>query len=231
MSDTKLILTYFPIGGRAEAIRLAAAVGSIPFTNKSLAFQEFLAAKNSYPLGQVPVLEIEKDGKESQTITQSSAILRYFGKRAGLYPTDDIQAMRVDEICSVLNDAIAPLAMTVRGAVKCLIGETEWTTEEKMEIRKRWMEKEMPKYLGFLESALKSSTSGWLVGGALTIADLSAFVDLSWIGGGILDGIPTSVLDDYPSCVALMEKVQSVEKVKEWMEKYEKPYGTFDFMP
>ena len=34
MTDSKLTLVYFPIGGRAEPIRLTAAVGGIAFTNK-----------------------------------------------------------------------------------------------------------------------------------------------------------------------------------------------------
>jgi glutathione S-transferase len=121
--------------------------------------------------------------------------------------------------------------MTVRGAVKNHIGDSDWTSEEKLEIRGRWLNTDMPKYLGAMENALEASMSGWLVGESVTIADILLYTQLTWIGGGILDGIPTSVLDDYPYCVALMEKVKSIDKIKEWMEKYPKPYGTFDFKP
>eukprot|EP00978_Attheya_sp_CCMP212_P037326 scaffold174999_cov52-Attheya_sp.AAC.4 len=233
-SDTKLTLTYFPIGGRAEAIRLTAAVGSIAFTNQSMSSAEFAEAQKAnsptMPFGQVPVLQIEKDGT-SQTITQSDAILRYFGKLAGLYPTDEIQALKVDELMAILQDAVSPLVMTVRGAVKSHISDSDWTSEEKLEIRGRWLKTDMPKYLGEIESVLKASTSGWLVGETVTIADIRLFVGLNWISGGILDGIPTSVVDGYPCCIALMEKVKSIDKIKEWMEKYPKPYETFDFKP
>jgi glutathione S-transferase len=236
MSDTKLTLSYFPIGGRAEAIRLTAAIGGIAFTNNSIAFPDFMAAKNanpsseSMPFGQLPVLQMEKDG-ESSYITQSDAILRYFGKLAGMYPTDELEALKVDEFTSILQDLITPLAMTVRGAVKTHIGETDWTQEEKIDIRKRWLSADMPKYLSKLEESLKSSTSGWLVGDSVTIADVRIFVDLNWISGGILDGIPTNALENYPRCLALMDKVKSIEKVKEWKEKHPTPYQTFDFKP
>jgi glutathione S-transferase len=93
-SHTKLSLLYFPIGGRAEAIRLTAAAGGIAFTNKVLTFPEFMEVKHDkelIPLGQIPVLHIEKDGK-TRTVTQSLAILRYFGKIRGLYPSDEILA-------------------------------------------------------------------------------------------------------------------------------------------
>mmetsp|Transcript_25849 Transcript_25849/g.43961 ORF Transcript_25849/g.43961 Transcript_25849/m.43961 type:complete len:154 (-) Transcript_25849:56-517(-) len=83
MKYPKLTLVYFGLGGRAEAIRLAAAVGKIPFTNKSLTFKDFSAEKGTFPLQEVPVLEIEEPGKEKYAIPQSVAILRYIGKMAG----------------------------------------------------------------------------------------------------------------------------------------------------
>ena len=43
-----------------------------------------------------PVLEV--DGVSA---TQSVAHLRYAGKKSGLYPTDDMQALRVDEILDI----------------------------------------------------------------------------------------------------------------------------------
>ena len=41
----------------------------------------------------VPVLEVH-----GVNVTQSVAHLRYAGKKSGLYPTDDLQALRVNEI-------------------------------------------------------------------------------------------------------------------------------------
>ena len=61
---------------------MAAAVGKIPFTNKSLTFKDFSAEKGTFPLQEVPVLEIEEPGKEKYVIPQSVAILRYIGKMA-----------------------------------------------------------------------------------------------------------------------------------------------------
>jgi glutathione S-transferase len=222
-SDTKLTLIYFPIGGRAEAIRLTAAVGGISFTNKTMSFAEFTEAKanpdNKMPFDQLPLLQMMETDGTSRTITQSDAILRYFGKLAGLYPTDEVLALEVDELVNILQDTITPLAMTVRGAVKTHIKDTDWTPEEKIQIRERWFATDLPKFLGKIENTLKASTSGWLVGDGATIADIRLYVDLTWIAGGIFDGVPTSFLDDYPCCVALMKKVNSMEKIKDWIEK------------
>jgi glutathione S-transferase len=232
MSTTKLTLTYFPIGGKAEPIRLTAAAGGIAFTNKVMSPAAFKQAKidadGTLPLGQLPILEIETDG-EKLTLTQSAAILRYFGKLGGLYPTDDIEAMQVDGMMCILDDLVATLGMSARGAVGSMISDTEWTTEEKIAIRVKWMENALPRFLGFIEKGLESSESGWLVGDNVSIADIRMYTDLAWISSGVLDGIPVTVLEEYPCCLALMEKVKGVEGVKKWMDMYSKPYPTFDF--
>lgn len=228
----KLTLTYFPIGGRAEPIRLAFAAGNIPFTNKVLTFPEFNEAKPTFPLGQVPILDMDF-GETKKTLTQSTSILRYVGKLGGLYPTDDhVTAMEIDEITSILEDMRAPIATTVQGSVKSLLSdETEFTAEEKLAIRKRWVEKSLPHYLGFIEKKLAASSSGWLVGDSLSIADLMLFCELTWFSSGVLDGIPVTVLEPYSGCTALMEKVKGHDGVKKWMDSYSKPYQTFDYLP
>lgn len=78
----KLTLVYFGFANRAEPIRLAAAIGRIAFTNKSIQYQDFSSHKDELPLGQLPILEIESGGKKL-VIPQAHAILRYFGKLGG----------------------------------------------------------------------------------------------------------------------------------------------------
>lgn len=232
-TNTKFALLYFPIGGRAEAIRLTAAAGKIPFTNKVITGPEFMNVKNDVemlPLGQLPVLHMETDGKRS-VVTQSSAILRYFGKLGGLYPSDEVDALEVDSFLALLEDLLKSLTLTVAGAVRSLLSDTEWTGEEKIEIRKRWMESSLPKFLGVVEKTLEGSESGWLVGESVTIADISWYTDLMWISSGVMDGIPRTLLDDYPNSKALMKRVEAVDGIEKWMGKYSKPYSTFEYEP
>eukprot|EP01083_Nonionella_stella_P175900 614040_1 len=266
-SAPKLSLTYFPLGGRAEPIRLTCAASGIAFTNKSVTYQEFGQYVATYPLRQVPVLEVEIDGTTkvitqtsamlryvgklggmypkdddfaaleidgtTKVITQTSAMLRYVGKLGGMYPKDDdFAALEIDEILSILDDLRNPVVMTIMGKVKSLLSDSgRFTDDETLAIRQRWLKKTVPKILAFLEKKLEASTSGFLVGESLTIADVSTFTDLKWFGSGVLDGVSNDYLDPFPKCIELLERVENHEGVKKWTDKYSKPYGTFDYEP
>ncbi|MGY9105189.1 MAG: glutathione S-transferase family protein [Alphaproteobacteria bacterium] len=97
---TSYKLTYFDIdGGRAEPIRIAFHAAGIEFEDKRLSFPEFGEARQSFLFNAVPVLEID-----GATVTQSNALSRYIGKKAGLYPTDDLQALYCDEVMGAVED-------------------------------------------------------------------------------------------------------------------------------
>lgn len=229
--EPKLTLTYFGIAGRAEPIRIACAIGNIPFTNKVIS-GNFMQIKPTLPLGQLPILDMEYGEGKNKTLTQSSAILRYIGKKAGLYPKDDdVRAMEIDEVLAVIEDLRTPLILTIRGAVKShLSDEKQFTKDEVLEIRRRWRETLVPKTLGFLEKKLtENSGSDWIVGDNISIADLELYCSLDYISSGILDGVPTDILEPFSACKKLMENVKNNEGVKKWTDNYSKPYGTFDF--
>lgn len=93
--SSRPILTYLQSGGRAEAIRLVFAVGGVPFDDRRITLEQFLAQQTDhsvYPTEQLPVLEIA--GKK---YTQAMSIIRYAGKLGGLYPFDPTEALVVDE--------------------------------------------------------------------------------------------------------------------------------------
>jgi glutathione S-transferase len=227
----KLTLVYFGFANRAEPIRLAAAIGRIAFTNKSIQYQDFSSHKDELPLGQLPILEIESGGKKL-VIPQAHAILRYFGKLGGLYPHDPIESCQVDSMIDTVNDASRPLVMTIVGSKELTITEEhEWSNEEKIAIRKRAIDKVFPKYLGYLNNILKNNVSGWLVGDTVTIADLRLYQLATWIDSGALDGVPSSVLDTYPEIKQHMLQIREIPEVKEFYAKHSAPYGDFDYVP
>ena len=63
--------------------------------------------------------------------------------------------------------------------------------------------------------------AGFYVGSSMTIADLAMYRLVGWISGGVLDGLPTNLVDSYPQIKANVEATKSNEKVKAYLaEKY-----------
>lgn len=227
----KLTVTYFPMGGRAEAIRLACVIGKIPFTNKSVSGKDFGAMKASLPLGQLPILEVEEEGKEPVVIPQSNAVLRYVSKLGGLYPTDMVQAARVDSILDSLEDLYRPLFLSAAGKVKFYISETDFTDDEKKEMRLRIIQKHFPKFLTHLENLAKETGTGFIVGETPTIADLVIYSFQKMLLSSMIDNIPSDTLSAYPSLMKVVETLEAIPEVKAFYEKYPMPYPTFDYVP
>jgi len=86
-------LTFFDLGGRGEPIRLAFFVSGIEFDDHRITHADWPTLKPSTPFGGLPMLELN-----GVTYSQSNSLLRYVGKLGGLYPTDAIDALKVDEI-------------------------------------------------------------------------------------------------------------------------------------
>jgi prostaglandin-H2 D-isomerase / glutathione transferase len=231
----KLTLIYFPISGRAESARLTAVVGKIPFTNKAITFAEWGQVKKDMPLKQLPILEVEDENGSKTTIVQSLAILRYFSKLGGLYPDDPFEALKVDSMIDTVLEMSNLVSMTFAGAQNSLISEEPWTEEELVTIRKRIATNEengLPFHLNYFENALKQSTSGWLVGDKLTVADLHMYGYVKHLESGVVSHIPLDLVSkSYPAIVAHGEKIKAIPEVAAWYENHPKPYSTFDYTP
>jgi len=94
-------LVYFDGAGRAEATRLAFHIGGIEFEDVRLTGQQFGERKQSgeFLFGQLPVLYVN-----GEQYCQSSSILRYAGKLAGIYPQDPLAALKVDMLIDCVGD-------------------------------------------------------------------------------------------------------------------------------
>ena len=58
-----------------------------------------------------------------------------------------------------------------------------------------------------------------MVGARLTIADLAIWRLLGWVSSGILDGIPTTILADFPRVRRVCVTVDQLPKVQKWIHK------------
>ena len=182
-------LYYFDIdGGAGEPIRQAFRLAKIPFEDIRVKFADWPALKSTGKcvFGQMPAIEI--DGK---LFAQSMAILRYVGKLAGLYPSDALEALRVDELLEAVLD--------IRGKMSVTYAMPD---SEKVEARKKLADSFIKPHLKNIELRINNQEGGFkgfAVGSKLSVADLVLASDLAGYKSGRIDGIEASIANDLTS--------------------------------
>jgi hypothetical protein len=144
--DVTLRLRYFPFPGRAAAIRDALRIGKVTFEDIHVEPDRFQEQKvtGQLPFGSLPVLDVETHAG-TVTAAQSNAILRFVGRRAGLYPMDDpVRALKVDEALDLGEDLYHVIAPSI----------DEQDAERRLAMRKILAEQTLPRWVGFLERLL-----------------------------------------------------------------------------
>ena len=197
---------------RAEVLRVSLYISNIPFEDVRISRDEFInMIKTGFlpngkrvPFHQLPVIEV--DGK---IIGQTGAIARYCGKISNLYSNDNINAAKIDQIIDAATDITNIVSPTIR----------EKDEQKKIEDRLLLKNKLLPRWFKYLENILSQETSEWFVENKMTIADIAMWRLLGWLTSGIIDGIPTSIIDDFPKLKNIHHQVHTHPKVQEWMLK------------
>ena len=90
-------------------------------------------------------------------------------------------------------------------------------------MRRELAETELPNRLGFMETLLENNgKTGYFVDDSMTVADLTAWRLCGWLSGGIIDGIPETILDAFPLLNAHQNHISNLPKIAEWLEKNRK---------
>ena len=197
---------------RAEVLRVSLFISNIPFEDVRISREEFInMIKTGYlpngkkvPFHQLPVMEVD-----GEIIGQTGAIARYCGKISNLYSKDNINAAKIDQIIDAATDITNLVSPTIR----------EKDEQKKVEDRLLLKNKLLPRWFRYLENILSESTSDWFVENKMTIADIAMWRLLGWLISGIIDGIPTTIVDSYPKLKNIHTNVHHHPKVQEWMLK------------
>nr|AVT42193.1 glutathione S-transferase s7 [Lissorhoptrus oryzophilus] len=207
MSTTNYKLTYFDLTGLAESIRYLLYYGKIPFEDKRVSNdeREWISMKSNFPLGQLPVLEIE-NGK---VLYQSISIHRYLAKKVGLMGNTDLENWEIDAAVETISD--------LRVKVYSWFWLTNQETKKKL---KESVDKEgLPFLLDKLESwAVKNN--GYIAVGKLTWADLYF--------AGMIEYLnylcQRNILEKYPTLSKVKETVENIPTIKTWVDKRAKDH-------
>jgi glutathione S-transferase len=199
----QLKLTYFDFnGGRGEAARLAMAIGNVPFEDERIGIADWPGFRDSTPFGQLPVLHVD-----GEVLTQTNSINRYVGKLAGLYPADAVEAFRCDEVMSVVEDVMYRIVPT-------LFMENE---DEKRQARQALAEGPIPLFVKRLGEMLAARGGQYFASGKLTVADLKVFLWVRYLRSGMLDYVPTDIVDQQaPNLVDHFERVNAHPAIVAW---------------
>ena len=197
---------------RAEVLRVSLFISNIPFEDVRISREEFInMIKTGYlpngkkvPFHQLPVIEVD-----GEIIGQTGAIARYCGKISNLYSNDNTNAAKIDQIIDAATDITNLVSPTIR----------EKDEQKKIEDRLLLKNKLLPRWFRYLENILSESTSDWFVENKMTIADIAMWRLLGWLTSGIIDGIPTTIVDSYPKLKNIHTNVHHHPKVQEWMLK------------
>ena len=196
-------LTYFSAAGRAEAARLIFYIGGIPFEDKRITREQFMAMKDTFPLGQVPTLEINGD-----VMTQSYAMMRYAGRLSGLYPsTRPVLALKIDEVLSVMGEIEARMVPSFY----------ESDVAKKKAMREELPTVTLPRYAGLLEACLqKMKQTPFFQSDRIYVHEVAIYIWVKSLRSGVIDFIPTTVLSSYQLLNEMHDKVANHPKVQEW---------------
>lgn len=175
-----ITLSYFDFnGGRGEPARLAMILGDIDFNDDRIPMAKWPEARATKPFKAIPTLEVD-----GEVFTQSNAINRYVAKLAKLYPTDQLEAFRCDEVMDAIEDQSQKIVATF----------SIQDPEEKKRAREKLADGLIPNLLSWLNDKLKARGE-YFADNRLTIADLRVFATIKHLKSGNLDHIPSDLCE------------------------------------
>lgn len=124
---------------------------------------------------QFPILEIEESGTDKKFVLQPQAILRYFCKLGGLYPSNPIDALEVESVLATISEIQHLLEISLDETLQVLMSGSAWTANENWSVRRR-IAKNKENGLPFVscQSSLLSSLASLF----MAISDFLLFFEL-----------------------------------------------------
>ena len=189
MTESRMYrLHYFPAQGRAQGARYALVAGGIPF--------EDISNKSNPPSEEDKALWLALGGNTTTNVplltdgdkmwSQSRAVLKVAGRKAGLMPANDEDLYLVDKLIADASD-LADCSFKAVG----MFGATK-------EAQQKFKNEDIPKHAGNIERQL---TGDWFVGGKFSLADVAVYTVLT-----------TNCRNQVPDCLNAFPKLSAFVK-------------------
>jgi len=214
-------LYYWPsIPGRGEFVRLVLEEAGVPWIDVGRRPREegggmeavaaYWAGKSAgHPVFAPPVL---KQGE--LVLAQTAAICDLLGRRHGLAPADETGAAQALELQLTIADLVAEVHDTHHP-----LGASLYYEDQKAAAKKRaahFVKERLPRFLGYFERVLGRSGGEFLVGDALSHADLSLFQALEGLAYAFPRAFETCSAET-PGLLALRERVRARPRIAAYL--------------
>jgi glutathione S-transferase len=199
---TEYRLISFNVRGRSELSRLIFAAAGQKYEDIRISKDQWPKNKPLAPFGQLPYLEIiDKETGDVFKLAQTMAIVRYLAEEFNLAGRNKFEKAECDMYGEQLNDLFDMMVKR----------HFETDESKKKEIQRVLMEL-IPKCMCILESKLKRTNTGFLVGNSLTWIDLYT--------SNILDALgPCSlILQKFSLIEAHFNQIRSIPNIAKWLE-------------
>ena len=230
---SRLKLSYFADNkGRNELTRLIFAVGGVDYQDDLVNYSQYTAMRDAglLPWGQLPTLTISSgNSNENDVIVgQSCSIARYAARRAGLYPKDEVDALRSDEVIDSWRDFLdlyydaffvrkvlgGRMMMVPRKPIdRTLRFKVLWNAELCQQFER--YEKLLSKNDGQLFATSKVSFPCW--------ADLAIYDIVKTMEGALSSEVFAGIVETKPSLMKLMQKTEALGAIQKHLKNH--PYN------
>ncbi len=215
----KLIYFNFPFW-RAEISRISLFYGDIPFEDVRISSDDFAHVKISGTLRDgtvIPTKALPCLSVDGVSFCQTGAIARFCGKLSGLYPNENnVDCALIDQVIDICTDITNCISYPIN---------TEGEVNQRS-FRESLFEKDgkLSKNLSSLESVVeeqncKTKNALFFIGDNLSVGDLAVWGIVKWLKSGVVDFIPTSLINDYSHINGIFNSVSKIPKIKEWEAK------------
>ncbi|KAL3990540.1 Glutathione S-transferase P [Acanthocheilonema viteae] len=190
-------LTYFPIRGLAEPIRLLLVDQNIKFTDDRVNKSDWPAIKSQFQFEQLPCLY-----EDEQQIVQSGAILRHLARKHNLNGGNELETTYIDMFYEGIRDLHTKYTKMIY-----LAYETE---------KDSYIKDILPVELAKLEKLLATRDNGknFILGNKISFADFALFEELD-----IHQILDPHCLNKFPLLKAFHQRMQERPKLKEYYEQ------------
>lgn len=201
-NSSKPVITYFPIRGRAEPIRLMLEELAVDYEDNPVVFRQWRDLKKQMPFGKVPMYQ-EGDLK----IFESHAIYRYLARKYGLYGETELDIINCEILEHVLIDAIEAF------------GRLSWNKDFENQ-RQDFIDGPLTTTLTNLERFLGDiprDKDCW-VGRKLTYLDF-----LGWNYLDMVRALDDAIINGFPNLKHLKQAFESRPRIKDYLESDRRP--------